>query len=329
MNMIKVIVAITTFNLEKYISQALESVLSQKTSFPFQIIVADDHSTDKTPDILSRYEEKYSEVIKVLYSERNIGSLANSNRLFDHIDCEYFSFLDGDDYWTDEYRLQKQVDFLDSHREYSMCGGNTQFLRNGVLAEYMIEKKYMNNEYSFEDDILRRVPLVHTSSLLVRNTIFKNGLPQCFKDAVGTFEECALRGENFRRLMHLDKAPLYLMDCNFSVYRIHEKGIWQGTTTVRRMIESAISENYLSKYFKSSYGDMLEREAKKSYENLMIWLLSNKYLLHPNTLSSKDSYLLAGLIEDVSKNDSGAKLRGNSLLKVYLMKLLTEVFHFF
>ena len=114
----KVVVAITTYNLERYIAQALESILRQKTSFPFKILVADDCSTDNTLSILYGFERKYPDIIKVLPSEKNLGSLANSNRLFDGLNAEYFTFLDGDDYWLDEKRLQDQVDFQDTHPEY-------------------------------------------------------------------------------------------------------------------------------------------------------------------------------------------------------------------
>ncbi len=327
--MVKVIIAITTYNLEKYISQALDSVLAQKTNFAFKIIVADDHSIDRTPEILAEYKNKFPEIIDVLYSEKNLGSLANSNRVFDGIDCEYFSFLDGDDYWVDCNRLQKQVDFLDSHNEYSMCGGNTQFLKKGELSNLMIEKKFLDKEYSFKEDILKKMPFVHTSSLLVRNVLFKNGLPSYFKEVVGTFEECAVRGENFRRLIHLQTAPLYLMDGVFSVYRIHEAGIWQGSSPVHRIIESAVSANFNYKFFKSSYADLLKPIAQKAYENAMMWLLANRYLLHPNTLDPKDSLLLTGLIKDVSKSEKGNLYPKSSKLKFYTIKILTEILHFF
>ena len=321
----KVIIAITTYNLEKYVSQAIDSVLSQKTSFKYRILVADDCSTDNTPIILKDYEERYPDVINVLYSDKNLGSLANSNRLFDRIDSEYFSFLDGDDYWVDNNRLQKQVDFLDNHKQYSMCGGNTQFLRNGNLDTLMLGIQDLNKEYNFEDEITRKLPLIHTSSILLRNTIYKNGLPKCFKNAVGTFEECAVRGENFRRMLHLKESPLYLMEDTFSVYRIHDAGMWQGASPVRRAIESAIAYNFYSKYFDFGNNLQLNKMAKKSYENMMIWLLSNKYLLHPNKLSEKELFLLTSLMKDVSSEEN--VFSKTSKVKIYILKFFTELLH--
>ena len=96
--MLKVTVGITTYNLEKYIEKAIDSILCQKTNFEFKIVIADDGSTDGTVNILKKYAEKYPEKIEIMLSSKNLGSLANSNRIFEKIDGEYISFLDGDDY---------------------------------------------------------------------------------------------------------------------------------------------------------------------------------------------------------------------------------------
>ena len=92
--MVKVIVCITTYNLEKYISKAIDSVLCQVTNFDFKIIVADDCSTDGTLKILLDYKKTFPEKIEILTADKNQGSLANSNRLFDVIKCEYHSWME-------------------------------------------------------------------------------------------------------------------------------------------------------------------------------------------------------------------------------------------
>lgn len=326
--MIKVIVAITTYNLDKYIAQALDSVLAQKTTFPFKIIVADDHSTDKTPDILSEYEKKYPGIIKILYSDRNLGSVGNANRIFDGIQCEYFSFLDGDDYWVREDRLQKQVDFLDSHQDYSMCAGNTQFLRNEKLAEMMMKPDQVNREYYFED-YLTSMPFVHTSSMLVRNTIFVNGLPSYFKDFVGTYRESVVRGEDIRRVLHLMKGPIYVMDELFSVYRIHQKGLFQGSSNVKKKIEAAIQYDFYNEYFKNQYGDFFENRANSLYQNMMLYLMANRLIVSENLLTSKDGKLLADFIASKSNRDGYNKEVSHMTLRIKILKFLTKILHLF
>ncbi|WP_028242291.1 glycosyltransferase family 2 protein [Pseudobutyrivibrio ruminis] len=301
--MIKVCVCITTYNLKDYIRQALDSVLAQKTEYEYKIIVADDCSTDGTIDILKEYKEKYPEKFELALAEKNSGSLSNSNRIFDGLQCEYFTFLDGDDYWCDDNRIQKQVDFLDSHREYMLCAGNTRFLRNGELADYVVEKKYMNNSYDFDSYVNATMPFIHTSAIMVRNTIFINGLPDCYKNAVGTFEECALRGEDFRRILHLEKGPLYAFDDVVSVYRIHEKGMWQGGSEIRHLIENAIGYNFYRKYFKDKDTYFFTEQTIHSYQALMRYLFLKKGIMSSYSMTAKDNYLFTSYLNEISTAD--------------------------
>ncbi len=302
--MLKAIIAITTYNLEKYISEALDSVLRQKTDFDYKVLIADDCSTDGTVDILRKYKEKYPEKIKLMLSEKNVGSLANSNRLFDKIDCEYFSFLDGDDYWLGEDRLQKHVDFLDKNREYSMCAGNTRMLRDGKEAELLVQPRYLNKPYSFDDYLSNAMPFIHTSGITVRNTIYKNGLPECYFRCVDTFENCALRGEDFRRILHLEQGSLFLFDDIVSVYRIHDGGLWQGSSEVKRLIEGAIAGNFYSKYFNGKYDGAFDIIAQTNYKNLIAYLLTNCEFANRYLLSEKDTALLTSLMTDISKRNA-------------------------
>ncbi len=309
----KVIVAITTYNLEKYVAEALDSVLKQKTTHSYKIVVADDASTDGTVDILKNYQKMYPDRIELMLSEDNMGSLGNSNRLFDKIDCEYFCFLDGDDVWLDENRLQKQVDFLDEHKEYVMCAANTQYLVDGQPGQLLLKQEELGKSYSFDDYINNKMPFFHTSSIMLRNVIFKHGLPECYYDVRGTFEECALRGEDFRRIIHLQKGALYAMDGLFSYYRIHSGGIWQGSTSVRRNIESAISANYFRKYFGEQYRNLFDSQYQNAYKALMRILVLEYGMLGDYGLGDKDTYLLTSLLNDVKGQDSKGCGQGGKL----------------
>lgn len=115
---IKVTVIVTCYNKEKYIGKALDSLLKQKTSFPYQILVGEDCSTDGSRDVLKQYEEKYPQKLVVIYHEKNMGINRNRNELFSRCQSPYIAFCDGDDYWIDENCLQRKFDFLESHPEY-------------------------------------------------------------------------------------------------------------------------------------------------------------------------------------------------------------------
>ena len=120
-------VCVRTHNQERFISEALDSVLSQKTTFPFEIIISDDASSDGTIAILQEYQHQYPDKIHLLLSETNLGGPANLKRVIEASNAKYVTCLDGDDFYTDEYKLQKQVDFLEAHTEYAACFHNTWY----------------------------------------------------------------------------------------------------------------------------------------------------------------------------------------------------------
>lgn len=115
-------VCIITYNHEKYIAECLEGILMQQTSFLFDILIGEDCSTDKTRDIIRYFENKYPGIIKPVYHEKNVGAPRNHfEYCFPMITSPYVAICDGDDYWTDPGKLQKQVDFLDQHPECVIC----------------------------------------------------------------------------------------------------------------------------------------------------------------------------------------------------------------
>lgn len=118
-------VCIRSYCQEKFIKKALDSVLAQQTSFPFEIIVSDDCSTDDTRHILQEYEQQFPQIIRLILGDVNVGGPNNLRRVIEASSAKYVTCLDGDDYYLCRDKLQKQVDFLESHFEYSACFHNT------------------------------------------------------------------------------------------------------------------------------------------------------------------------------------------------------------
>ncbi|WP_430895822.1 MULTISPECIES: glycosyltransferase family 2 protein [unclassified Paraflavitalea] len=115
-------VCIVTYNHEKYIRQCLDSALAQQTNFPFEIIIGEDCSKDATRAIIQEFEQHYPETIVPIYHDRNVGAARNNFEfVFGKARGKYLAILDGDDYWTDHQKLQKQVDYLEAHPETSFC----------------------------------------------------------------------------------------------------------------------------------------------------------------------------------------------------------------
>lgn len=114
-------IIVLTYNHEKYISQALESILMQKVDFDYEILIGDDCSTDRTSEILKEYQEKYPDKIYLRLRHKNIGAAKNAYELYNNAIGKYLAHLDGDDYWTNEKKLQLQVDFLEKNVNYIGC----------------------------------------------------------------------------------------------------------------------------------------------------------------------------------------------------------------
>jgi len=115
---VKVSVIVPTYKHEKYIAKALESIVSQKINFPMEVLVGEDCSPDHTVEIVREYGDKYPDLIFPLIREKNLGMSGNMMDLIMRSRGEYVAFLEGDDYWIDENKLQKQVEFLDAHKDY-------------------------------------------------------------------------------------------------------------------------------------------------------------------------------------------------------------------
>ncbi len=117
---ITVSIFMLAYNQEQYIGSAIEGVLMQKTNFRTELVIGEDRSTDRTRAICQEYAAQNSEKIKLLLSESNLGLGANYVKTYAECSGKYVAICDGDDYWTDPLKLQKQVDFLEHNKDFSL-----------------------------------------------------------------------------------------------------------------------------------------------------------------------------------------------------------------
>ena len=166
-------VCVITYNHGKYIRQCLDGILMQKVNFPYEILIHDDASPDDTADIIREYWEKYPTVIKPILREENQYSkgVDVSQFNFDRAKAKYIAQCEGDDYWTDDGKLQMQVDFLEAHEEYVECGHNVRCINEyGKLPKYYIPYTYTyKKEYSIEDIKKGKKWHIPTASAVYRN----------------------------------------------------------------------------------------------------------------------------------------------------------------
>ena len=133
--MIKVSICIITYNQEDYISEAIESILSQETGHAYEIIIGEDCSTDNTGHICLDYQKKYPDTIKVINQDSNLGLIGNFVSTIQAACGEYIALCDGDDYWIDPLKLDKQIQHFDSHMECGLVHTNKKILQDGIVYE--------------------------------------------------------------------------------------------------------------------------------------------------------------------------------------------------
>lgn len=230
----KVSIVCITYNQEAYIKEALESFVMQKTNFPFEVIVGEDCSTDRTKRIVQEYAEKYPEIIKPIYQKENTGGRKNFVDAMNAATGEYFVINEGDDFFTDKNKLQIQADFMDKHPECSMCFHRVKvFFQDKSKRDYLFPalKKMIRYGKNLGYDTLKSDNYIQTNSCMYRkyDDNFAEYLP---KDVAP--------GDWFRNLYYSRLGKVGFINRVMSAYRKHQKGIWYLIS-----VENKINEHYL------------------------------------------------------------------------------------
>lgn len=206
-------VCMITYNHENYVSKAIEGVLMQSTSFSYELIIGDDYSTDSTLSICEKYAAQEVKKIKVLKSRENLGIVSNFIRTLKTCSAKYIAICEGDDYWTDPNKLQKQVDFLEKNPEFSICFNKVRLLKEGKLCKDNITRVPKSETNIF--DLLKYGNFIHTNSIVFRNTELVQ-IPQ--EIVTADYALILFLTRSGEKVKYFKKA--------MSVYRIHSGGIW-------------------------------------------------------------------------------------------------------
>lgn len=181
-NKIKVSVIMLVYNHEKYLQQAIESVIEQQVDFEYELLIGEDKSTDNSLQIIRKYEHKYPNIIKVFSREKNYGAVRNSYDLYMHSSGQYMTHLEGDDYWCDPNRMQKQVDFLEAHKEYIACAHKFHVVnKNGqVYYDRDFECQFFQDNPYTKHTFEKGLMISHGNTLLFRNIFLDNNIKTNF-----------------------------------------------------------------------------------------------------------------------------------------------------
>jgi glycosyltransferase involved in cell wall biosynthesis len=253
----KLSVMVITYNHEAFIAQTLESILAQRVDFDYEIVVGEDCSTDRTRDILMDFHNRYPGRIVPLVRDRNLGMMRNLAQALSICRGKYVALIEGDDYWICEDKLQKQVDFLETHPEYAICCHRARIL-NEMGGEHVLEKSGMAKAgifpareagtYTIED-------LLAENFIMTCSTIYRSGtvglLPNWFLDLkLGDWPLCALAARS---------GPIYLMDEVMAAYRVHSGGIWSSQSSASQLRACTQMLKALDEHLGPKYHDTIRR----------------------------------------------------------------------
>ncbi len=203
-------VCLITYNHEKYIRQAIEGVVCQKVDFEWELIIADDFSTDSTRTILKEYQEKYPNQIRLILQEKNVGPAQNWLDLMNAPKSKYIAYFEGDDYWIDDNKLQKQVDFLEQNPSFTLCHSNVKVINLEGEVNDNHQLKNWNSKNSILDyRFAIFTPIAFSCTSVFRNVVSFNKLSKKVK-----------AGDWMLWILLTLKGNAKYFDEKFSIYRV-------------------------------------------------------------------------------------------------------------
>jgi glycosyltransferase involved in cell wall biosynthesis len=213
-------IVMITYNHEKYIREAIEGVLMQKTNFDFELIIANDASLDATDKIIKDLILKDSRALCINYikHQKNIGMMPNFIFALQQAKGKYIAMCEGDDYWTDSTKLQKQVDFLDENENFSICSHNMKisYTHSEIQPIHTVSVNE-KNVYTIEDVANRQTPHIYTASCVFRN-ILNGKLPDWYAHTPAGDYPLYLLLTQFGNLRYMPET--------MGVFRLNAGGIW-------------------------------------------------------------------------------------------------------
>lgn len=229
MGNIMVSIICNTYNHEKYIEEAILGFVSQETSFEYEILIHDDASTDQTADIIREYEKKYPKLIKPIYQTENQYSKKvriTANIQVPRAKGKYIALCEGDDYWTDKSKLQRQYDLLEKNPEINICAHAAYNEIGGKIDGKLFPQKE-DGFFLVENVILNDGDFVATASLMIRRSVFENTYQ--FYDFSASDYAIQMMGAINRGMLYIGR-PM-------SIYRLQTPGSWSARTHNNREIK--------------------------------------------------------------------------------------------
>lgn len=238
----KVSVTLISYNQERFIAQAIESVLMQRTDFDFELVVGDDCSTDGTRAVIDSYAASDPR-IRVLPRPRNLGMNRNFWDVLRNCRGQYVAMLEGDDYWTDPTKLQRQAEFLDAHAEVAVVHHRVLVL-DDATGRTRPDPWFRIRRRKTLDDLLRRGNFLHTASTMFRNRELGDAPPWFLDLKIGDFVLHAMNAAH---------GEIAYLPRTMSVYRVHGGGVHSMIAENARHENLLTTLRHLDEYFEGRH----------------------------------------------------------------------------
>lgn len=205
------------YNQADYVRDCIDGALMQKTDYAYEIVIGDDCSTDRTSEICKKYAEEYPNLIRYFRREKNLGMIGNWAETIKNCNGKYIALCEGDDYWTDPFKLQKQVDFLEENEEYAAIFHNAQISNAATNTTELYRKEWNNSDEVSAEQIIKGGGGIYPTAALMFRT---NSNKYC-----SYFPETQ-SGDTVLSLSLLLSGKFFFHNEVMSVYRIHSKGVY-------------------------------------------------------------------------------------------------------
>lgn len=319
-----------TYNHERFISDAINGFINQKTDFPIEIIIHDDASTDNTADIIRKFAERDDRIVPILRNE-NIKSkgVPVFPITFKKARGKYIALCEGDDYWTDPYKLQKQVDFLKANHDYVICYHNASIIDadgNSVSSSKLPEE--LKRDFSQEE-------LIQGKMILTLTMLFRNVL----KEMPDEFLQVKNGDKFLTSLLGNYGKGKYLGDIENAVYRKHNNSIWSSLDEITQIYYNGDTRAWLCRYYekinKKENADYFRNEVKKHFNNVFSKInysnyfgfkqLSEKILKNYHDLLTEETLeKYKNNLTEISNNTNNSKNQNSQVLRVGDLKRFLE-----
>jgi glycosyltransferase involved in cell wall biosynthesis len=239
----KVGVILLTYNHEKWITQAVESVLMQKTSFDYEVTIVEDCSSDGTREKVIDFQQRFPERISLSLSSKNGEYRENRAAAFLASPSQYIALLDGDDYWTSPYKLQQQADFLDAHPECTLCFHNVKvFDEDGAVEPWYLNPSEQQEITGLED-------LLVDNYIASCSPMFRNGVLDTFPE----WYYAARWADWPRYILHAQRGKIGYLNEVMGARRLHGGGMWASLNNTQKVEQTIEFYRHIAPHLDSGH----------------------------------------------------------------------------